>query len=72
MEVSKRTTVFTELKDFCHLSKEHDYIEVTEWTNGEGYTINVSASSGDRTIEITRGQFKAIKKAVKHLNNLPL
>lgn len=72
MEVSNRRAVFTELNDFCHLSKEHDYVEVTEWTNGEGYTINVSSSGGDRTIDLTYGQFKAIKKAIKYLDKLPL
>ena len=72
MKVSKRRAVFTELKDFCHLSKDTDFVEVTEWSNHEGYTINVSSSIGDKSIDITWGQFKAIKKAIKHLDKLPL
>jgi hypothetical protein len=72
MEVSKRRAVFTELKDFCHMSKEHDFVEVTEWTNGEGYTINVSCARMDKTIDLTYGEFKAIKKAIKHLDKLPI
>lgn len=69
MKKSDRASVFTELKDFCHLSKEHDYVEVTEWSNGEGYTINVCSFGGDKTIDLTYGQFKAIKKSIKFLDS---
>lgn len=68
MEIKKRNSVFTELKSFCYLSRDDDYIEVTEWSNGEGIDLNISDSSGDRTISMTFGQFKALKKAIKFLN----
>jgi hypothetical protein len=68
MELKKRNSVFAELKAFCYLSRDEDYIEVTEWSNGEGIDVHISDSSGDRMISMTFGQFKALKKAIKFLN----
>ena len=42
MELKKRNSVFTELKPFCYMSGDNDFIEVTEWTNGEGFDITIS------------------------------
>ena len=65
MEKYTRKSVFSELKDFCIMAKEHDYIEVTEWKNLEGFDIDLN---GTDHIGLTWGQFKAIKKCVKELN----
>jgi len=66
-QFNKRQAVFCELKDYCVFSNEHDYVEVTKWTNGEGYDINVSAKGGDFTISLTHGQFSLVKKLIKSL-----
>ena len=42
MEVYNRKSVMANLKDFDHLSKEHDYIEVAQWNNGEGWDIFIN------------------------------
>ena len=55
-EIKQRNSVFAEMKQFCHMSKEHDFIEITEWTNGEGVDISLS----DRHISLTYGELKAI------------
>jgi hypothetical protein len=68
MEIKQRKSVMSELKSFCYLSRDEDYIEVTEWSNGEGIDVNISDSSGDKSIAMTFGQFKALKKAIKFLN----
>jgi hypothetical protein len=68
MEIKQRKSIMSELKPFCYLSGDDDYIEVTEWTNGEGIDVNISDSSGDKTIAMTFGEFKALKKAIKFLN----
>lgn len=54
-----RKSLVVELKD--------DFIEVTEWENGEGYDI---ALSDKQVISITIGQFDAIKKLIKLFNKL--
>jgi hypothetical protein len=65
-EIYKREAIFAELKQFCHLAKEHDFIEVTEWNNGEGWDITINTTS-EQNISITYGQFDAIKKLIKQL-----
>ena len=51
------------LKDFDHLSKEHDYIEVVQWNNGEGWDIFIN----ERHVSLTYGQLEAINYLTKHL-----
>jgi hypothetical protein len=60
---SKRDTVFVELGEFCSFAKEHDYMEVTLWTNGEGYDVSME----DQMFHLTYGQLKALRKMVKKL-----
>ena len=62
-----RKSLMVELKDFDHLAKKNDFIEVTEWGNGEGYDITLS---DNQIISITIGQFNAIKKLIKLYNKL--
>lgn len=63
MEKSKRNTVIDDLNKFCHLAKEHDYIEITEWSNGEGWDI----SFNDKHISLTYGELDAINYLTKVL-----
>lgn len=62
-----RKSLIVELKDFDYLAKKNDFIEVTEWGNGEGYDITLS---DNQIISITIGQFNAIKKLIKLLGKL--
>ena len=67
MEKYNRKAVFCNLKEYDFSCKEHSYIEITEWKNGEGIDINAYNYS-DRTISISWGEFKLIKKLVKELD----
>lgn len=49
-------SVSSDLRVFDILAKERDFIEVTEWVNGEGYDITIN----DRIISLTHGQLSAI------------
>lgn len=68
MKKSKRKTIFEELKGHCSFAKEHDYIEVTEWTNGEGYDIDINMVNLKERFQLTYGSFKLLKKLIKELN----
>lgn len=63
----KRKTVFTELGEWCYLSDDTDYIEVTDWANGDGFDVNVNSKNMDQMFHMTHGQFKAFKKIYKKL-----
>lgn len=58
MEIVKRKSVNDKLSKYDYLSsKESDYIEVTEWTNGEGITISIN---DEKVFDLTYGQLDAI------------
>lgn len=60
METYKLKAVSAQLTDFDSFAKEHDFIEVSEWHNGEGYNIMIN----DRIISLTYGELKAINTLV--------
>lgn len=49
-------SITTKMKMFDLISKESDYISVTEWSNGEGWDISLN----DKMIGISRGMLDAI------------
>ena len=55
-EYANRKSVNDNLRKYDHLAKKDDFIEVTEWTNGEGWDITIN----DRVIPLTRGELDAI------------
>lgn len=56
MKTSKRKAINDYLRKFDYLAKEDDFIEVTEWSNGEGISITINMN----TFELTFGQLDAI------------
>lgn len=64
MESNKRKSVHDDLNIYDYLAKKDDFIEVTEWTNGEGWDITIN----DRIISLTEGQLNAINYLTKHLD----
>lgn len=63
MEFNSRKSVNDKLKKYDYLAKDNDYIEVIEWTNGEGYDIIIN----DKIISLTGGQIDAINYLVRSL-----
>lgn len=64
MENSNRRSVSDELRKFDVLSKKDDFIEVTEWSNGEGFDITIN----DKIFSLTSGQIKAINYLTQTLD----
>lgn len=63
METYTKKSVLLPLKQFDYLAKEHDYIEVTEWHNGEGYDIHTQ----DKQFSLTDGELEALQFLVLEL-----
>jgi len=55
IEINERTAKFTELKPYDMFAKPDDYMEVCEWSNGEGVDVNIN-SNGDQRFSLTWGQ----------------
>lgn len=60
INVSQRKAVFAELAKYCHLSGAHDYMEVTEWSNGEGADISISRKNAEEKFSLTYGEFELL------------
>ena len=62
----KLDTAFAELREIDPLAKADDFIEVSRWYNGDGFDAHLSRDN--RTIRLTWGEFKALKKLIKELD----
>jgi len=60
IEYSKRNTIFCTLDKYCHFAKEDDYIEVTKWSNEEGYDIVISSGSKYQIVSLTLGEIELL------------
>lgn len=65
IEFSKRKSAFSQLKNYCHLAGEHDYVEVTEWSNDEGYDVVVSSKHGEQRFSLTHGEIDLLQVLLK-------
>jgi hypothetical protein len=63
----KLDAAWASLHKFDHLAKLEDFIEVSLWHNGEGFDVHLSGS-GEQSIRLSWGEFKALKKLVKELD----
>ena len=70
MEFVKRKLVHDKLSKYDYLSNRNsdDFIEVTEWANGEGIAVAIN----EKVYELTYGQLDAINylsHALRYENN---
>ena len=56
MKIYNKKSVSDDLKKYDYLSKDDDFIEITEWSDGEGISITINMN----TFELTFGQLDAI------------
>lgn len=66
VEVSRRRAVFSELKDYCMHSGDHDYMEVTEWSNGEGFDIAIDRKRGLEKFSLSHGEWELLSVLVNY------
>lgn len=65
MEFAERKSVNDKLRKYDHLAKEDDFIEVTEWANGEGWDVTIN----ERQLLLTRGELEAIEYLTRSLDH---
>lgn len=63
MEIENRKSVCSPFKVFDPSAKDSSFIEVTEWTNGEGWDITID----DRHFHLHYDELAAINYLTKHL-----
>lgn len=60
MGTVSKNSVNYELQKFDYLADKDSYIDITEWSNGEGYDVDITSNSCYKHISITRGELDAI------------
>ncbi len=63
IEINKRSSEFTYFNDPYH--KDSDFIEVTEWSNGEGWDVQIN---DDKHFSLHDTEFEMLKKLIKNLD----
>ena len=61
IQVNKRRAVSSELKPYCHHSGVNDFMEVTQWTNGEGFVIVIDRKHDSEKFSLTYGEFELLQ-----------
>lgn len=56
MKFYKRKTVSSKLKGYDPFATNSDFMEVTEWENGEGFDIFISTQRQDKSFSLTFGE----------------
>ena len=64
MEHYSRKSIYDNLQKYDVLANKEEFIEVTEWHNGEGWDIVIN----EQPISLTRGQLEAIDFLTKSLD----
>ena len=64
VEIKRVKCAMADLKKFCHFAKDYDQITVTEWSNGEGFYVDLA----DHCLSMTYGQLEAIQFLVKSID----
>ncbi len=60
IKVNTRKSIHTSLKGYCYLSSDNDFMEVTEWVNGDGWDISTTSKMGSQHIALTHGELQAL------------
>lgn len=63
METNDRKSVNDKLSKYCPIASRDSFIEITEWTNGEGWDVTID----DRHFHLSYGELDAINYLTKHL-----
>ena len=65
LTVTNRKSISDDLSIYDFLAKKGDFIEVTEWANGEGWDVTIN----ERQLLLTRGQLDAIEYLTRSLDH---
>lgn len=61
MKIDSRKSISDDLQKYDHLKNKSSFIEITEWTNGEGWDIAIN----EKMINLTYGELEAINYLTK-------
>lgn len=57
MKINNKKSIYDDLQKYDCLKSKPSFIEITEWTNGEGWDITID----EKMFSLTYGELEAIK-----------
>lgn len=66
IDIYNRPAKFAVLKPYDHHAGEDDYVELTEWSNGEGFDIFMCSKNQNERFSLTWGQWDALQAIVAY------
>lgn len=64
MKIGSRKSINDDLQKYDHSQNKSSFIEITEWTNGEGWDITIN----EKIFNLTYGELEAINYLTKALD----
>lgn len=64
MKIGSRKSINDDLQKYDYLKNKSSFIEITEWTNGEGWDIAIN----EKMFNLTYGELEAINYLIKALD----
>lgn len=64
MDTYNRKSAMVDLKKFNFSNNDGDFMEVTEWKNGEGYTVCIETGNRSVLFDITDDEIDALNYLV--------
>lgn len=64
MKINNKKSIYDDLQKYDCLKSKSSFIEITEWTNGEGWDITID----EKIFSLTYGELEAIKYLTRVLN----
>ena len=68
MEIVNRKSINDQLKKYTYSGDDSDFIEVTDWVNGEGIDIVIQTTTSSKFISLSYGELEAINYLSKSLD----
>jgi hypothetical protein len=71
VKTQNRKSAMVDLKYYCVFAmssdrkNKGDFLEVTEWANGEGYDIHICDTDGEKIFRLTYGQYEALEHCME-------
>lgn len=58
------------LRDYCTFAKGADFMSMSEWSNGEGFTVTISSNvMGERLFQLSYGEWDALVALVSYVGD---
>jgi hypothetical protein len=69
MKIESRNSVSMKLKGVDYSAKEHDFIELCEWSNGEGWDVIIQRGDGNpKMLSLSFAELECINFLKDYLN----